>query len=89
MIWKEIQVAIWGIAETMDYDLEKIKNSLAGSVSGYNPDYVHNILNDVKQNSVGYEPGPGDIKIVKTNSGKGYQELFVECNTAGCMMKKT
>ncbi len=48
--WKEIQVAMWVILETKNFDLNKILQKLPSSVNGFNDDIVKKILADVKLN---------------------------------------
>ena len=66
--WKDIQVAFWVILETKDMRLDGIVDFLPSSVEGYNTDYVHNILNDVKQNGNNFKPGFGDTHIIMTSA---------------------
>ena len=80
--WREIQVAIWVILETMDYKLEAIKDDLPSSVNGYNPAYVNNILLDVQQNSDGYSPVSGDINLILTNEYEEAQSILLQAETA-------
>ena len=62
--WREIQVAMWVILETKDYNLAAIESRIPSSVEGYNSTYVNEILNDVQTNGSNFEPGPFDTRLI-------------------------
>ena len=61
--WREIQVAMWVILETQDYNLAAIESRIPSSVEGYNSTYVNEILKDVQTNGSNFEPGPLDTRL--------------------------
>jgi hypothetical protein len=62
--WREIQVAMWVILETLGYDLTAIESRIPSSVEGYNPSYVNKILNDVRTNGRNFQTGSTDIRLI-------------------------
>jgi hypothetical protein len=62
--WREIQIAMWVLIETSDYNLATVESRIPSVFEGYNASYVYEILNDVKTNGNTFEPGSTDIRLI-------------------------
>jgi hypothetical protein len=76
--WREIQVAMWVIINTRDYNLAAIERRIPSSVEGYNPSYVNKILNDVKTNGSNFIPGSTDIQLIYYEVANNNQNGIIE-----------
>ncbi len=84
MSWKDIQVAMWVILETADYNLASIRDNIPSFVEGFNEEYVNGIVADVKQNGTDFIPGFGDTKLILMDANDPGQPPLIEvkCETA-------
>ena len=81
--WKDIQVAMWVVLETQDYELSLIESKLPSFVNGYSAENVNSIIDDLGDNGLDFKPGPGDKQLILMNAYDGSQPPLVEvCNTA-------
>ena len=84
--WKDIQVVFWVILETENYNLSSIENRLPSAVDGYNPIYVNNIVNDVKNNGGDFKPGLTDTRLVYYEVQNNQDGVAEELGTAMARM---
>jgi hypothetical protein len=82
LTWREVQVAIWTILETSDFNLGRIESRIPSSVDGYNTDLVNVILGDVQKNGWRYKPQVGHIKLNYINNENEQDTGYEQCETA-------